>query len=211
TMRSLQSRPQSSRRPTKCACAARLTASSAACRCWSRSSAHPPGACWSVSSNVRLRSGLLAQAELETGELGQLVDDRVRNPAPATRAPEPAQLAGCVAPERPTESRARLVAGDVGATCRRARVVETPESGAKGVGVRMPHGGARLVDDRVPCEEHPARPLLVLAHRHVIAKRIGFPHMPWDRGVDVGEERLFEAQLVDAAQTLDARCRPVHE
>ena len=75
----------------------------------------------------------------------------------------------------------------------------------------MPHGGARLVDDRVPCEKHPARPLLVLAHRHVVAKRIGLPYLAWDRGVDVREERLLEAQLGDAAQSLDAWLRPIHE
>src|SRR2546430_8036004 len=42
------------------------------------------------------REALVARAELEAGELGELVDARVRDPARVARADEPAQLAAPV-------------------------------------------------------------------------------------------------------------------
>ena len=46
---------------------------------------------------------LVAEAELEAGELAELVDDGVRDPAPPARAPEPRELAVGVAPAGATE------------------------------------------------------------------------------------------------------------
>src|SRR6185503_4409731 len=98
-----------------------------------------------------------------------------RDPAAAAGPPEPAQLADGVTPEGAPKGGARFLARDVGASGRRAGVVEPPEGGTQAVRVGVADRGAGLVDDRVPGEEHPARPLLVLAHRDVVAERIGLP------------------------------------
>ena len=79
--------------------------------------------CRSCRGAVRATAGrpVVPQPELEAGELPELVDDRVRDPAPAARAPEPGELLARVARARAAERGARLVALDVGVLARTRR------------------------------------------------------------------------------------------
>ena len=75
-----------------------------------------------------------------------------------------------------------------------------------------------MVDDRIcdvcdliPGAEHPARPLLILAHDQVVGEGKLPPQPAWHRRVHVGEERLLEARLSPAGVLLHTRVRPIEE
>ena len=78
-------------------------------------------------------------------------------------------------------------------------------------GVRVAHGRARLVDERSPVAEDAPRPLLVLAHRQVVAERVALEGRTRDRGVDVREEGRLERELGSRIEALHARLGPVEE
>ena len=153
----------------------------------------------------------MAEPELEPGELAELVDDRVRDPPPPARLPEPAELLARVAAPGPPQRHPRLVALDIRVLRRDSGVEESPERRRDRVRVRVTDDGIRLVHEREPVPEDATRPLLVLAHRQVLAEGISLEDRPGNRGIDVREQRGVVGQLLTRREALDAAVSPVQE
>ena len=104
------------------------------------------------------------------------------------------ELLARVSRSRPPQRGARLVAFDVGVLRRDARVEEALEGGADRCTRANGAPPRGHVHERVTVSEHASRPLLVLAHRQVVAERERSSSGARDRGVDVREERRLEGQ-----------------
>ena len=154
----------------------------------------------------------LAGAELEPGELRQLVGGRIGQPTCAPRPDKPHELASSVG-EGGTKQ--HPLGGtrpcQVGPLRRCSRIEEPPEGALERVGVGVAHLRFGLVTQAETGQQHSDAPLLVLAHHEVVGERELLPDVARYGRVDVRKQRGLQGELRATRHLLLARLGAVQE